>query len=371
MIVILGHATYIDGKIYESPVNTVVEIMIKKKKDFIHVRHSMDGMIASTIIFYERGKVAKEKKLPVISKIAPLRYISEVFCTVFFFLFYKQKLNGIGVDPLNALSVIILKKLGKFKRAIFYTADYSPARFENKMLDKFYHSADRFSSLKADQVWNVSLRICDIRKKMGVPDEKNIFVPNVPSVKLVDSYKIPANKHSLITLGIIGEQLDFIGMFKAIKKLKKDYPDIVFKIIGNGPKEDQYKKYVKDNDLSQNVIFFGYLNHDRALEEISNSGVGLALYNGKMNFNYYGDSMKCREYFCFGLPVLTTDTHSTVLDIKENKAGVVCNMSPLDYEDAIVEIFNNYREFSKNSFSLAKQYDGIHGKYLSCLEENT
>lgn len=368
MIITTSHASFINGKIYEAPANTLTEILRNKKENFIFIRHSIDGQLPSTIYYYKEGVLAAEKKLSVISRIAPLRYISEIVVTGMYFLSRRYKNTVyIGVDPLNCVTGVLLKKFGKFKKVIFFTVDYSKTRFENKILNSIYHAVDRFCARHADQVWNVSSRIQKVREELRIPAEKNIFVPNIPS----DDYKkYSANskeKYHIMTLGIISEQLDFIGMFNALKELKKQYPYILFKIAGNGPKEEEYKQYVEDNGLKDNVKFLGYLSHDEALNHISKSGIGLALYNGNWSFNYYGDSMKCREYFCFGLPVITTDTHSTVEEIKEYKAGIVCAMNAQEYVKAITEIFKHYEEFSKNSYTLSKKYENIHTKLLETL----
>lgn len=368
MIITTAHASFVNGKIYEAPANTITEILKNKKENFIFIRHSIDGQMPSIIYYYKDGNPAAEKRLFVISRVAPLRYISEIIATGVYFLSRSHKdAVYIGVDPLNCVTGILLKKIGKFKKVVFFTVDYSKTRFKNKILNSIYHAVDRFCARNADEIWNVSLRIQKVREALEVSAEKNIFVPNIPSE---DYKKYSANakeKYHIMTLGIVGEQMDFIGMFDALKELKKEYPQILFKIAGNGPKEENYKKYVEDNGLKDNVKFLGYLNHDEALDQISKSGIGLALYNGNWSFNYYGDSMKCREYFCFGLPVITTDTHSTVEEIKEYKTGTVCKMDALEYVNAIKEIFKNYDEFSNNSYTLSKKYENIHAKLLENL----
>ena len=367
MLVIATHATSINGKIYEAPSNTLTEILKAEKKDFLFLRHSMDGSFPSILYFFNGGIQARSRNLHVFSSISLLRYVTEILSTVVFFLFNGTKVDTyIGVDPLNAFSGVLLKKIGRVHRVIFYTADYSHERFKNGILNSVYHILDTFCVKNADYVWNVSSRIREIRKKQGLSDEKNIFVPNVPSSdykKYLDAHG--RNRYSLVSLGIISEQLDYIGVFDAIRNLKSKYPDIRLKIIGNGPKESEYKAYVDEIGINDRVEFLGYLDHGRALEEISKSGIGLALYNGKWSFNYFGDSMKCREYFCFGLPVITTDTHSTVDDIKNAKSGVVCSQDKASYEAAIVDVLENYDTYSTASFGLARKYDAIHTGLLS------
>lgn len=369
MIIIIAHATLVDGKIYEPPANTLVETLKNQKKDFLYLRHSIDGKLKSIVYVYKLGKQVDQRAVFVIPRPAPLRYITEIIGSIWYFIFNPKTWSScyIGLDPLNAFTGVILKKLHVFKKVIFYTADYSKRRFSNRLLNKIYLAIDAFCVANADEVWNVSSRICGVREKMGLDPKKNIFVPNTPS----DSYKKytsnTKNKYQLISLGIVSEQLDYIGVFEAIKELKEDYPKLTLKIVGDGPKKAEYKKYVVENKLEQHVFFLGYLNHDQALEEISKSGIGLALYNGKWDFNKYGDSMKCREYFCYGLPVLTTDTHSTVDEIKISGAGIVCTPNKDAYKNSLRTIYGDYDNFSMKSKELSLKYAEVHSKLLNDL----
>lgn len=367
-MIIAGHASLVNGKVYEAPTNTLVEILKKKDKEFVYLRHSIDGQLPSVAYWYKGGAMRQRTILP---KGLPsiIRYGGEILVTFFYLLFSPKVWKGsyIGVDPLNAFTGILLRKIGVFNHTIFFTADYSTSRFKSRLLNDAYHFLDRFCVRNADQVWNVSSRILAVRKKMGLSTSKNIFVPNVPSDDYKKFVKNVKEENTIVTLGMISEQLDFINLFQALKALAAKNPNIRLKIIGNGPKEDEYKALVKKLGLDEKVSFLGYMSHDDALNEISKSGIGLALYNGNWSFNYYGDSMKCREYFCYGLPVVTTDTHSTVEDIKNNKAGEVCEISAHAYQEAIENILANYQAYSKNSFQLSGQYEGIHARLLSKL----
>lgn len=367
MIITTSHATLKDGNIFEAPANTIWETLAREKKNFIFLRHSMDGNMPSELYIYKNGKISKKNKIWSLAKPAPLRYISQIVSTLYIFFFWrekKEKLTFIGIDPLNAFVGIVLKKINRVEKTIFYTTDYSNKRFTNEFMNWIYHLIDKICVKYADEVWNVSTRIFKIRSKMGIKKTKNILLPNMPSNEYKTFIKNRKNIYHLVTLGVVDDQLDFIGIFQAIEHLKIKYPKILLKIIGIGPKLDRYKEYIKDHKTEKQIKFLGYLKHEKALEEISKSGVGLALYSGLWNFNYYGDSMKCREYFCFGLPVLTTDTHSTVEEIRKYQAGIVTKAKSDEYIKALEKIFQNYYQYEENSFSLRDKYQDIHKRLL-------
>jgi len=298
MIIISGHASFINGKIFEAPVNTLAETLIAEKKDFIHIRHSIDGSLKSKVYFYKKGILASEEKLPVLQRVSILRYLSEIVATFIFLCRLKsQSKIYIGADPLNAFSGVLARKADGIQKSVFFTADYSEKRFGNPALNFFYQSLDRFCIRKADFVWNVSSRIYNLRAKMGV-GKRNKLVPNIPSDEYKKYLKNQKNKFHLITMGILGDQFDFNNLFLALKELISTDKEIVLDIVGDGPKKEAFVKAVSELGIANNVKFWGYVDHSIALELVSKSGIGLALYNGNWSFNYFGDSMNSSLLGC-------------------------------------------------------------------------
>ena len=359
-IAVASHVTLVDGKQYDGVGNVLIATLSSICKEFIFVRHSIDGLLGSEVHKYRYSKIAKVEKLKVVRKISPLRYLSEVISTVYYFSNRESVDIYVGVDPLNGLTGIFLKKLHKIDTAIFLTSDYSEDRFGNKLMSRVYRLIDNYCVRHADEVWSVSSKIVEIRKTMGLSDEKNIFVPNVPPVEYNAFRKNKHDKYNLITYGIIDKQLDFEGAIRAVASLVTKYPKISFTIVGNGPEENRLKALAEKLGVSERVHFKGRQPLDNTLELASQSGIGLALYTGVWGFNQFGDSTKCREYFNYGLPVLSTDTHSTVDDIKESGAGIITDLSVESYVTAIEKIIENYDSYSEKSLMIGRKYEGVH-----------
>ena len=370
MIAMVDHATFIqhNDEMKESP-NVIQEILKERSAPFMFLRHALDGKNPSLLkSFSVQGQETRGNvnfiRLPL------LRYVAEYFVTRRLFmraLKTGEDTTYIGFDPLCALVGLYLKKKGGVRKVIFFTSDYSPKRFANSFINALYHRIDKICVFNADEVWNVSTRICDIRKKMGLPARNNIFFPNLPSTDCKKYDQNKRDRHRLITLGLIDKQLDYVGIIDAVGELREEFPDISLDIIGTGPKETELKNHVQENGLANSVHFLGYLSHERALEEISKSGIGLALYNGEWGFNYYGDSAKCREYLAFGLPVLTTDTHSTVDDIRDTGAGLVTGLDKEEYKQALRSIFKDYQKFSKAAYATGTKYNDSVARLLNGL----
>lgn len=63
-------------------------------------------------------------------------------------------------------------------------------------------------------------------------------------------------------------------LINAVSILKKEFENILLKIIGVGPEEENLKKLVKEKDLEKNVKFFGFVeDHNDVLLEIAKSKI--------------------------------------------------------------------------------------------------
>lgn len=366
-IAVASHVAMIDGGQYDGIGNVVKETLNQLGSDYIFVRHSIDGRLRSEAQVYQGGKITKALGLGVIAGPAPVRYMSEVLRTVGFFSRHEKVEVYVGIDPLNALAGILLRKRGRVKKAIFYTADYSPKRFNSGLLNKVYHMIDEYCVRNADEVWSVSTRICGVRRDMGLADDKNIFIPNVPPSGPDNLSNAEHDKYELVTTGIIDEQLDFEGTMKAMVELSDELPRLHFTIVGNGPREGYLRELAKELGIQDRVRFTGRLPLAEALEIQASAGIGLALYTGVWGFNQYGDSTKCREYFNFGLPVISTDTHSTVEDIRKWQAGIIVGKSIDSYKMAIREVLSRYDEYSEHSLGASREHKDAHRKIFHRL----
>ena len=76
----------------------------------------------------------------------------------------------IGINNLNTLAALILKRIGRVKKVIYYTIDYFPTRFENNILNSFYHLIDKVCVRFADETWNVSSVMVSAREKHNAVD---------------------------------------------------------------------------------------------------------------------------------------------------------------------------------------------------------
>lgn len=362
MILISTHAIF--DKKGASRHGTGTEIgnyLRKKNKDFCFIRHALYGEAKSEIELFLKGKTIN-KKVGYKNLILPLRLLQDQLINLFYLLKYRRSTGlYIGIDPVNALSGVIVKKFGLIDKIIFYTADFAYNRFSNQVLNGLYHGVDRIAIKNADQVWNVSSRIVRERQKQGVDPDKLFLVPNTPEfskTKRLSLHKI--NKHDLVIVSNLTDAIDYSLMIKAVKKLKEKYKNIRLLIIGSGEKQADLEKLVSEHGLNKNVLFLGSKSHKEVLDILAHSAVGVAVYTRNKPWTHLGDSLKVREYLACGLPVIMNDVAATTDDVRAADAGIVLNEKGDNFEKAVDELFSDkekYAAYRENAIRLAKKYD--------------
>lgn len=362
MIIIAAHAVFGSDKIPVHGTGSAIgEWLQEKTRPFLFIYHSLYGDYSTYLDDFSGKKLTHRsygfKKLPL-----PLRIFQDQILSFYFIYKAKKKIKiFIGIDPLNAFSGILAKKLGLVEKTVFYTADYAHRRFENFFLNWFYHWLDLFVVKNVDQVWNVSTRITEQRTKQGVPDQKNFFIPNAPVFKKIKRLPISrVNWYDLVIVTHVTRAVDWDLLFKVIENLVVKYKELRLLVIGTGPEEKKLKRVVRLRKMERRVLFLGQKSHDEALRILARSGVGVAIYTKEQPWREFCDSLKIREYFACGLPVITTDVSSTASEVKNEQAGFVIDLNEKELERAINELFSNKQlrlKMRRNGIKLAKRYD--------------
>jgi glycosyltransferase involved in cell wall biosynthesis len=104
-------------------------------------------------------------------------------------------------------------------------------------------------------------------KNLNVVDENKlellydpVFIIKEISKKkqeLIQNLDLRKNDYFL-AIGRLTKQKNFIFLVKCFFKLAKDHPDIKLIIIGTGEEKAKINRFIKDNNLDQNIILLGY-----------------------------------------------------------------------------------------------------------------
>ncbi len=361
--VVVTHAVLSDTKDVAGPAHNIVSYLDKKGHDYLFIRHSLFKGDKTLIQLKKDGKSKEIEIDSNVSFIEPLNRVIEGIQTIKIVNKYlkKEKPVYIGIDPLNSLWGLILKKTGRVSKLISFTVDYSPKRFNNSVLNKIYHFIDKITLKLSDQAWVVSSRIFNLRISQGKHKEKLFLVPNAPAVKEIKKLinKNP-NSQNLITIGTISKALDFGLIVDAMQTLIKKHSQLKLTIIGQGEGMNDLKKDIESKRLSKNIILAGLKTHKEVFEILSTQGIGIAIYTDNAPWSYYSDSMKARDYLALGLPVVISGNIGTAEEIKTNNAGIYIKKDKKELAQAIEKLISDrkfYMTIRENALRMSEDTD--------------
>jgi len=343
-IVLVSHVTDLSGP------SEAVENYLKSRSDRLGVIYHPFHYCAdrrSRLKEYREGHLSRELRQGGWNLPALLTYVKDaVFSLLYFFRLGGRFDVYLGADPLNTVVGVFLKWLGLTKFVIFYTIDWMPERFSNKVLNSVYHWLDRFCVRHCDAAWNISPRIQGVRRSQGLPDSKNILVPvGVDLEKIVLPDKTGKNPSDLVLLGALAPSKGVDLVIDAFPKLKESFPQLKLHVIGKTPHdavEDGvvYQPYEpRLAALGEDVILHGAKPHDDVLRMLPGYDISLALYKpSPNNLSQWADPSRVKDYLACGLPVVITPVPEIHKDIASRRAGLVVEYDVEPLAEAIGQL---------------------------------
>lgn len=272
----------------------------------------------------------------------------------------------IGLEFVNTLAGLFLRKIGKVGVVCYYVSDYSPNRFGSKIINSVYLWLDRYCAKKADFIWDVSLAMQPARIKSGLDPKKSAPVIHIPNalfkeqLETIDSTK--RTKNTVVFVGTLGLENGPDLAVEAFSIVVKKIPSAKLHIIGGGGigfEFEYLKKLAKKLHLSNNVEFYGFISDVKKISQIINKfQVAVAPYKKiEGSVRLYGDATKIRQYTAAGLPVITTSVPPLGKQIQKNGAGLIVDENKEKLAAAIIDLLTNNAkrvEMTEHAINFAK-----------------
>ncbi|MEK7090982.1 MAG: glycosyltransferase [Patescibacteria group bacterium] len=253
----------------------------------------------------------------------------------------------IGLECINTLAGIILKKLGKVNKVIYYVLDYSPSRYKG-IFNKIYLFLDQYCAVHADYIWDVSKAMQPARIALGLDEKKSSPVIHVPiGIYPQQLLSAPINKRlpfSLVYMGTLGEESGPDLAIEAMPLVLKKFAKTTLHVIGGGQKNlERLKNLVKSLGIESKVVFYGYVvkNIDMA-EILSHCYVAVAPYRDfPDSTRKYADASKMRSYAAAGLPIITTAVPPLGKNLQEIGGSIIAPDNKEGLTDAVITLFSS------------------------------
>lgn len=280
---------------------------------------------------------------------AMLNYILHIWCTLLWSIRYGDRSDiYIGANPLNAFAGVILRSLGRVKKVVYYTIDFTPKRFNSRVINSLYHLLDKKCVSWVDEVWNVSPLIYRGRENLhgaNSPIRDKQFV--VPIGVWFDKVmRLPLGKINRYQLLFVGHLLEKQGVqlvIEAMPSIISRIPDFEFIIIGGGEYEPVLKSMALKKGVSKHIKFAGWIKDRNQLDCImANSAIAVATYCQEIaSYTAFADPTKIKDYLSAGLPIVMTDVSFNAKELEANGCAKVVDASKEAIANAVVELMTN------------------------------
>ncbi len=280
-----------------------------------------------------------------------IHLISAIFCII-----QITKTNKIQIihawHPIASLSSILAGKLTRKKIFVDWTDFYSEiARLESPYLVPLFKWIELLIIKWSTLIITVSeeMKLALINKGANPKDvvvindgvDTKFFNNNINSQSLRNKYNL-SNSPTLIFHGDV-KPIDGVDLLiKALPNVIKKIPNIKLIILGGGGKYYSYlKKLVKQNNLSNSIIWIGWIKHHLVPKYIAMADIGVMPLRSSLQTNTYL-SFKLFEYWASGKPVIVSKLKAISKIVKHNVNGVIINPENIEeLSDAIISLASN------------------------------
>jgi glycosyltransferase involved in cell wall biosynthesis len=351
-----------DSEISYGPPIALVDFLKRNTQSSASISHpfSWSHPASSRIDLYFGGKKRRTVTFRKINLPEPLSYVKDLLVNLWAVVHLDLRAElFVGADGINTLAGLILRRL-KFVRVVaYYSIDYTPRRFHNRLLNGAYHALDKICVQRSDYVWNLSSRMAAVRARQGLAPNRNIIVP--VGTELGRKNPLAGKDQSALAF------LSHLVLSKGVDLVLDAMPSIISKvqtvrlfIIGSGPSEPRMKEIVNRRGLDGHIVFLGPMSHEKILETLPSFAIGLAPYSPSPdNITWYADPTKIKDYLSCGLAVVVTDVPEVAFEIKKKGAGLIAEHSAEQLASAVISLLNSpqLEDFQKNAYAMASEYD--------------
>jgi len=346
---------------YGPPI-ALAEFLKRKTQSCAIITHpfSWSHPSPSRVEWVQKGKTVRKITLPNFPLPEPAAYFRDLVVGICAILFLQLRVEFyVGADGINTIAGLVLRRLGRAKTVVYYSIDYSPARFHNPLLNGAYHVLDKFCARRSDYVWNLSSRMANVRRKQGVEDKRNLVVPVGTSPgRIRPTTEREGNTIVFLSHLIPSKGIDIV--LDAMPIVLADVPNAKLVIIGHGPYEDRIKKIIIERKLESNIFLYGSMNHEEILRILPSFALGLAPYSPSPDsITWYADPTKIKDYLSCGLAVVMTGVPEIASEVERREAGIIVSYSSNQLADAVVKLLSSsdLEHLQRNAHVMAGEYD--------------
>lgn len=284
------------------------------------------------------------------------------------------KEKGLNYHPIDKVDTVGLEMvLEEVKPDIIHAHDVRASIVASKFAKKYkvishIHGNDKrkmsklsiksmmynWASKKMNHIFMVSNScLNDYCFKRSIENKTTILHNIINTEKLKEKAKEDKNKYEfdVCYLGRLTEVKNPIRLLEIVNVLAKLRPSIKCAVVGDGDLREQCEAFVKENNLEENVKFFGFLNNPYKVLQASR-----VMLMSSIN---EGTPMALLEAFALGVPLVSTKVDGAVELITNELMGDLYDTNDEAVEKIIKILDRNKEDYKKYLENFSKEFNNI------------
>jgi glycosyltransferase involved in cell wall biosynthesis len=225
---------------------------------------------------------------------------------------------------------------GFLKYKLIYSYNDSAMNMIDKNIFEIFNSSEYWVLKKADKIDFLSSAIVELyNKKIGLIEKNRFTVTPNSFIDYENYFPNPQKENNVIFLSRLWPNKNPLLFLQSIDSFNHQYKDISgisFYIIGEGGLEEEIKKYIQQNKLS-NAYFIGKTLEPWKYLRKSRVFVSLQQINNYPSQSLI-EAMACEN------AIIASDVGETRMLVSENE-GILVDLNPESVSAAIYRLFSN------------------------------
>jgi len=177
----------------------------------------------------------------------------------------------------------------------------------------------------------------------------------------------------LLTISRLEKRKGHIFILQAIKKLKTQFPNIKYIIVGEGKEKTALLRFVKEYNLSNHVLFTGNVNEEQKKQLFEHTALMvMPTLDESHNRSIEGFGIAYLEAAFFGIPSVASNVGGTSEAVLHENTGIIIDNHEKLFQELkellldgkkLKHLGKNAQERAINSFT----WDKVVNNYLSML----
>lgn len=317
---------------------------LAEKYDITLVLEKKQGMFLDKV----DGNIKIVEYKPSYSKIRLIAKCVNLYKRIAFAVKFKNKFDFACSYATYCQMASVVARIASTNSALWVHNNYY--EFFNKDIDKY---RDFFDTINAHSFNNVVFVSDEAKEqyieKYGVKNEqvltcnnlidyKNIIKLSEENIDIKRDYKVT----TFVNVSRHDEhQKRIIRLLECAKMLKNNNEKFRILLVGSGQDTEEYKEFVKENKLENEVVFVGKTTNPYPYFKVSDCVV--------LTSEYEGFPVTYVESKILGKPIITTAVSDSRIDI-DNKFGIVT-------EKNARSIYIAMKDFINNGFKIREKFD--------------